>query len=352
MRLGVHWYLDLESDMSQVPEGARKVSYLKVPTGEDLWESSAPARPETIDDLTDAERASLGFLTSSEIHSLAEANPGGYWYILGEPNKTVHITGTRFAPVFHYYATELKAADENATILSPSVLNWDFTCVGCGGYRAGKDWAKDFVDAYSKEYGEVPPVDIWAIDAYPIDWNNTPNNDPGKRAWYAAKLNLFQHSEIVVEQLVGMRQYLDTLTEYTNTPIWITEMAVHVGYDPRDWTLKTTGDPCNIVLVITNQCLPPSQDKYHWDKMSNYIIEVLDWLDTNAETHGVEKWFFYKTYRDLVNIATDGYMGISLLDDPAIDTAPNCLGETYRSRSLQLAQKLKCDAEGNTVFAE
>ena len=153
-----------------------------------------------------------------------------------------------------------------------------------------------------------------------------------------------------------MRQYLDTLTEYTDTPIWITEMAVHVGYDPKDWIHKTTGDPCTILQVISSQCNPPSPDKFHWDKMSNYIIEVLDWLDDNAETYGVERWFFYKTYRDLINVGSDGYMGISFLDDPAMGTGPNCLGETYRTRSLSNSESppalLKCDADGTTMPAD
>ena len=133
-----------------------------------------------------------------------------------------------------------------------------------------------------------------------------------------------------------MRQYLETFTEYANTPIWITEFSIHVGFDGWqfvDGAFSHTG-------------------AYHWDKMSNYMIEVLDWLDTNAAEINVEKWFFYKTWRDINGVSSDGFMGISLLTDSAIDTAPNCLGETYRTRSLKLAQRLKCAADGRTVFAD
>ena len=341
-RLGVRWYLDLGNDMTQVPDGAKKVPYIKVPTSEELWKSTSSMRPDRVDVLTDNERASLGFLTSSELRTMAQANPGSYWYIFGEPNRyadsngTLYMTGARFAPVFHYYATELTDADPTAKILSPSILNWDFKCVGCGGYTFGNVWAAEFIEAYQTKYEVAPPVDVWAIDTYPIDWNNTPNNDPDKRAWYAAKFNLFLHSAIVVEQLVGMRQFLETFTEYTNTPIWITEISLHVGFDGY----KIVGGRIS------------GTGTYHWDLMSNFMIEVLDWLEVNAEEYKVEKWFFYKTWRDVFDDSSDGFMGTSLLSDSAINTEPNCLGATYRSRSLSETPLLKCDAAGNTVSAE
>lgn len=340
-RLGVNWYLDLESDMSQIPDGARKVPYLRIPTSENLWKSTSLVRPDRVDVLTDEERASMGFLTSSELRSMGQANPGSYWYLFGEPNRysdtggVPYMTGTRFAPVFHYYATELTAGDPSAMILSPSVLNWDFTCIGCGGYELGKVWAKEFVEAYEAKYGLKPPVDVWAIDTYPIDWLNLPNNDPEKLAFYIPGGGLAKHSAIATQQLVAMRQYLDSVG-HSDTPIWITEIAVHVGFDGYS---------------IANGLFSPV-GVYHWDLMSNYMIEVLDWLDLHATEYNVEKWFFYKTWRDIFGESSDGFMGISLLSDSAMGTAPNCLGETYRTRSLDLAQKLKCDADGNTVSAE
>ncbi len=358
LRIGVRWYLDLESDMSQVPEGARKVPYLKLPTSAEVWNATGMVRPDRIDILTDAQRASMGFLTSSELHSLAQTNSGSYWYIFGEPNRYAHMTGTRFAPVFHYYASALTDADPTAKVLSPSVLNWDFVCIGCGGYQLGEVWAKEFVDAYETKYERKPPVDVWTIDTYPIDWLNTPNNDPNQLPLYIPGAGPIQlagngsskHSSIATQQLIAMRQYLKSIG-HDSKPIWITEVAIHVGYDPQDWSLKNTGAPCNIVQVITSKCVTPSQDLCHWDKMSHYVIELLDWLDANAEEHGVEKWFFYKTYRDLINIANDGYMGISFLDDPSMGTTLNCLGETYRTRSLGLVP-LMCDATCNTIKAD
>ena len=44
-------------------------------------------------------------------------------------------------------------------------------------------------------------------------------------------------------------------------------------------------------------------------------------------------------------------MGIIFFDGPGQGAFLNCLGETYRSRSLGLP-RVKCDALGNTVPAE
>ena len=87
-------------------------------------------------------------------------------------------------------------------------------------------------------------------------WGNTPNNDPAQPADYPAKGGAFPHWSIAVQQLEGMRKYLDGVG-YANTPIWITEIAIHVAYD--GYTFDPF--PTNIKPV----------GEYHWDFMSDYI---------------------------------------------------------------------------------
>ena len=326
--LGVYWYLDFNPDMSQVPVGTNKVPFIPVPTDSSVWTSGQVG---AIESLTDPEIAALGFLTRAQLAQMAQDSPGAYWYIFGEPNRYGHITGTRFAPVFRYLATSLKTGDLTAKIVSPSILNWDFTCIGCAGYQSGEVWLKEFIAAHESRYGQKPAVDAWAIDAYPIDWVNTPNNDPAKPAFYNGQSVL--HSEIAIQQIVGLRQYLDTIPEYASTPIWVTEIAVHVGYD--SWKF---GPGFSLVPV----------GKYNWDHMSEYLVQVLDWLKANASANKVERWFFYRSWRDIVNVGSDGYMGIIFFDGPQRGATLNCLGDTYRSRSL-VSLRLKCDASGNTV---
>jgi hypothetical protein len=182
-------------------------------------------------------------------------------------------------------------------------------------------WLKEFISAYQSRYEEKPPVDAWAIDAYPLDWIDTPNSA--------------LHAQIVIDQLTGLRGYLSTQPEYVDTPIWITEVAVHVGYDK--WKFASDGS------------LEPVGN-YHWDKMSDYMTVLLDWLEDNSAAQNIERWFFFATWKDIVNLDPDGYMGIIFFDGNFQGASINCLGEVYRARSLGTG-KVACNVDGDTVAA-
>ena len=302
------WYLNFSPDMSDVPAG-----YAKLPH------------------ISDIDPADL--LSESQIATLVQGAPAGsYWSVGGEPNRTT-ITGEAYADVFHYYYVNIRANDITAKITGPSILNWDFTCVGCGGYVRGDGWLMDFIETYQAHYGKLPPVDVWAIDLYPIDWNNLPNNDPDQPADYKFEGRKRPHTYIVIKQIEHMRDYLNQLG-YADTPIWVTEIAIHVGYDW--WRFEA---PNRIVPV----------EPYYWDLMADYVNTVLDLFEDNAESYNIEKWFFFVTWMEPVNV--DAYMGIIFFDGPGQDAQLNCLGEVYRARALGWP-RLTCSFEGDVVRVE
>ena len=206
-RLGVSTYLNFTASMSDIPDDASKLPYVR-----EMDPSKLPS-PEDI--------ASM----------VRNSPPGTIWYVGGEPNRK-GVGWEGFADTFNYYYTHITAADPTARLTGPSVLNWDFTCIGCGGFQQGKVWLTNFINAYESKYGQPVPVGAWAIDVYPIDWNNTANNDPDRPAMYNGVPT--QHWRIAVDQLESMRQDLDELG-YADTPIWITEIAIHVGYEAWRW---------------------------------------------------------------------------------------------------------------------
>ena len=73
-------------------------------------------------------------------------------------------------------------------------------------------------------------------------------------------------------------------------------------------------------------------------------------VDGNATSHKIDRWFFFRSWVDTVNVGGDGYMGIYFFDGPSQGSPLNCLGEVYRARSLGLP-KLECDANGSAVLA-
>ena len=340
-QLGVLWYLQFGIGTSRIPDGANQLTLVPVPTDSGVWNSR---QVESIESLSDDQIRALGFLDRSQILQMVQAAPGSYWYIFGEANRYGYMSGTLFAPVFNYFSTEITSADSNAKIIGTSILNWDYICVGCPGYQTGEAWLNEFIGAYEGRYGQKPVVDVWGIDTYPIDWDNTPNNDPQILGSYKGESVL--HSHIVIKQLEGMREYLD-INGYAGTPIWITEIGLHVGFDGWNWVHRDTGVVCTVQQVFEGQCKIAPFRSYHWNLMSDYIIDILDWLEVNAASNMIDKWFWLSSWTDIIN-GGDGDMGIIFFDGPNQGASLNCLGELYRSRSLGLP-KVECDANGNTI---
>lgn len=259
---------------------------------------------------------------------MASNNLGAFWYLFGEPNRYPDMTGDKFAFVFNYYKLNIELGDSTAKIVGPSLLNWDYTCVGCDGffvcnstyvrgYECGKEWFEDFIDTYEATYGSKPSVHAWAIDVYPLDWVTTPNNA--------------SHAEISINQIKNMRAYLNQINEYQNTPIWITELGLHIGYESY--------------IIDSGTFIPVGN--YRWDVMADYLIKILDWLEENSEDYDISRWFFFVTYKNIINIEADGYMGITFFNSLQPNSI-NCLGMIYKSYAMG-TQKLTCDEQGNSI---
>jgi len=312
--LKVDWFLDYQPNMDNIPADKQKLAFVQMPRNQALWDSGAL---ENIATVGDAQIVKWGFSDPAVVRKSAIRNPGTNWYLFSETNRRGYMHGDRFAPVFKYWAEQIRLADSTAKILSPSILNWDYTCLGCNfplvdcegfslqGYQCGKVWLKTFINSYKTRYGVNPPVDIWAIDVYPLDWDRLPNS--GLQAVEA------------IRQLDQMWRYLQNFPEYQNTPIWITEIAVHIGFD--GWKKNSEG-------------IPGPTGNYHPDKMAEYLTTMLDWLESNAKDYSIEKWFFYITWIDIFNASYDGYMGITFFEDQEAGSALTCLGEIYRAYSL------------------
>jgi hypothetical protein len=215
------------------------------------------------------------------------------------------MTPEAFVAEFDYYATLIRAADPSARIMGPSILNWNFTCTGCGGIMSGETWMRSFIDAYAVAHdGASPPVDVWSIDAYPLTWNTVPMTN-----W-----------EIVRDQILGFRQYLsDEVPGHSTTPIWVTELASHWAFSA--WTIE------NGALAI-----PPDLDTeadYLWDEMEGYMDGILGWLKNEGPAINVDRWFFFKGHVDIEASSKEGYAGIYFYENAEVGSPLNQLGEVY-----------------------
>ncbi len=278
------WLIDFDSDPGNTPPGVNKVPFIQVtPT--------------------------LGRVPPERLAELTANSPGSVWYIGGEPNvaQQGNMSPAAFVAEYDYYSTEIRAADPTALITGPSILNWDFTCSGCGGFMSGETWMRGFIDAYAAAHsGNAPDVDIWAIDAYPLTWNNVPMTN-----W-----------QLIRDQIVGFRNFLtNEVPGHSNTPIWVTELASHWGYN--GWTIQ------NGLLTI-----PEGQDysqNFLWDDMAGYMDGILGWLQANGNSLNIDRWFFFKGYVDMQAPKIDGYAGTHFFSDSSVGATPNQLGQLYRA---------------------
>jgi len=292
--LETDWYIAFSSDVDNIPAGKNKLVYVIV----------SP---------TDA------VLTTGKIQEIAAAKPGATWYVSGEPN--VRYAVDNVIQDLRYYYIEIKAADPTAIITSPSILNWDFTCLGCGGYQSGQSWMTTFVSRYQDLYGSQPPWDIWAIDLYPLDWQNFPNTgfEPSVIQQYAPNLPPANES-IPAKQIERYRAYIDSLPGRSGEPIIVTEIGIHWG-----WSEISFSEP---------GCSSGSADgEYKPLVVRNYFNSIFTWFEQHAISHNIERWFTYITYNDMTKCRVDGYSGMSLLDAPGAGAGLTDIGRWYVGRS-------------------
>jgi hypothetical protein len=235
----------------------------------------------------------------SAINASAAAAPGSIWYVLGEPN----VHGTNPADVvvaLHDTYAAIKAADPTAKITSPSLLNFDFTCVGCGGYQSGRSWLGSFITEYSTLYGGAPPVDYWAIDVYPIIWNELPTT----------------RADIVIDQISTLRAYLDGYPALVSAPIIVTELGLHWGF-----TGLTFNDP------VCSGSYPTGE--YQTDAVIDYLKEIFLWLEDNSSTKNISSWYLFSTYRNLTACHADAGYGLTLFETNGANPKLSPVGQFY-----------------------
>ena len=278
--LGTEWYLDGQHSPEEIVlkiPGHTRLFYVDVNPWQPVW-------------------------TAQQIAMVTLDSPGAVWYISGEPNR--RFKPTEILEKLHSLYTMIKAADPSALIMSPSMLNFDFTCNGCGGYTSGKEWLTSFIDLYQEEYGVMPPIDIWAIDLYPLDWVSLPTTN----------------AALMIDQLTSLRSYLDTMKEFYQAPIWITELGLHWGWNEIDWAVPGCDGR------------PSPAGQYQEEALISYFEQLFNFLDNNAALYQVEKWFVFITYYDIGTCNYESYNGVSLYDSGEINSSLTTTGQYIKNR--------------------
>lgn len=234
------------------------------------------------------------------------AAPGSSWLIGNEPNVTGspgELTGDQYARLLHDAAAIIKQTDPTATIVGPNILNFDFTCTGCPGYPSGHAWMDDFLAAYQNDYGTLPPIDVWSIHTYPLDFENLPTDN-------AVQME---------DQISAFRAYLDAVPGLAGAPIWDTEAGAHWGYEGLQWKDDGSG---------TVKAFPVGA--FRTDLLLGYMQNLLTWMSTNGPALHLDHWFFFVTSMPSPEPWETVYGGINLLDGTGPNASLTPFGQLYQ----------------------
>lgn len=193
-------------------------------------------------------------LDLASLRARAAASPGRAWIIGNEPNVPGQddIPPASYATLLHDYALALKEGDPGALVVAPNTFNFDVRCGvsdveggGCGPFSSGQTWLNDFLQAYQSQYGGMPPIDVWGVHPYYVNWNDLPMTN------FAVPQQQARNFADFVRSLPGQEQ----------KPIWLTEFGVSWGcptlqwvYVDPDWKAycaQGTRDAAGIDLFLT-----------------------------------------------------------------------------------------------------
>ena len=281
-RTGARSYLDYSSSLDDAPSGSEKIAVVR------------PANEPS----------------GAELRAQAARHPGAAWAIGNEPNTGLqdNLSPRTYAAFFDRVVSAIRAGDPSARIVAPNTLNFDFRCRGCAGDDpTGREWIDGFRAAYRELRGTEPPIDIWGIHAYDIDWIDPPMTDVA----------------VLQAQLEGLRAYLDAIPEHRGRPIWLTEFAIIWGYD--DWRISDGPDGKPLVAPV---------GRFRADLIEAFLGDALDWLESRGRQLGVERWFVFADHGIPDPIFTD-FAGISLLEAPDARSDLTRLGRIFRRRALK-----------------
>jgi len=285
--LSVDWYLDYGVGTSVSP-GISKLRVIMLETGIHPYSDAA-------------------------ITAMATEASGSYYQLGNEPNlfddepNQPHV----YAAALNYYVTRIKAVDPTAKIVGPNVLNFDFTCIGCAGYKSGHLWLDQMRTAYVNAYGEEPPFDIWAIHQYPLDWFNFPTvNDA-----------------ILAQDLDAFGEYLNTIPGHEGAEIWITEFGLHWGFEGIQHQQIDTLEPCDPAVV--SQCYSGPVGEYQTDAVIGYLSRLTSFYKNNSSRLNLQRWFLWRNYYNFGPNPT-GTNGLTLFDSEHQGAAMTPVGLAYR----------------------
>lgn len=246
-------------------------------------------------------------MDEAALRKAVRSAPGTAWLIGNEPNVQAEVaissiaagTPDQYVTALEYYARVIRSEDATAKLVGPNVLNWSYTCDNCGGFRPGREWTDAMRDSYRARFNQEPPLDIWSVHPYDLDWVHLPNGN----------------AALQIAQIQGLRDWLDAIPALQGAPVWVTEIGFHWAYPGIEKR------PDGLYYPV---------GAFDYDHAEQWMRTVFGWLDANAESQHIEKWFLWLTYTNVLEDWMGEWPSPRLLDGPSVSAPINRLGRLYQ----------------------
>lgn len=267
------------------------------------WYSFTPGATSTVPGAEQIEMARPP-TTPAALAARAQRHSGAWWLMGNEPNVPTqdNLGPVAYATWYRESTSAIRAVDPRARFIAPNGLNWDATCTACLGYVNSHDWSDQFLDTYIASYGEVPPIDVWGMHVYDLDWTNVP----------------LVNATRGMAQIEGGRAWLESRPEMAGKPIWLTEFGVIFGFE--SFELRD---------VNGQQMALPIGDRQQ-AAIDIYINDTMTWLTTRGIELGVQRWYLFSAL-PMTEPYLTAYGGSSLLLGPSAGLTLSEEGRVYMS---------------------
>lgn len=206
------WYIDYAARMN--PWGPPSATYGRVISiGDDRATDTYSYHPD-----------------AATIQAVAQANPGGLWFIGNEPDRVDVQNDVRphiYAVAYHELYTLLKDADPTARVFAGTIVQ---------ATPVRLLYLDLILESYRQQFGEPMPVDGWSIHGFILnevdcDWDNSrcwgADVPPGVDVNYGEILGIQQNDDInlYVERIERFRRWMRD-RGYRNKPLSMSEYGV------------------------------------------------------------------------------------------------------------------------------
>ena len=257
---------------------------------------------------------------AATIQAVAQANPGGLWFIGNEPDRITYQDDARpfmYARAYHELYYLLKDADPTARIYAGAIVQ---------ATSIRLMYLDLVLDSYRRQFGEPLPLDGWSIHGFILnevdcDWDDTrcwgADVPPGVNVNHGEIIDIQETADIdlYVERIERFRQWMHD-RGYRDKPLSMSEYGVLM---PQDFGFDS--DRVNAYMNATFEYMRTRTDPdLGYPRDGNRLVQNWSWYSV-ADLAAFNGWLYDPDTKDLSAMG-ENYAAYTAAIDDTVDLYP------------------------------